>query len=67
MIAIAYTDLNGNGFTNEEPWIDEWNGDYPKRVLELVNLGYKDVIPFYMKDSLESYTWEYINRHKIKN
>lgn len=67
MIAIAYTDKNGNGFTDKEPWIDEYNGDYHKRVLELIQVGYKNVTPFYIDDDLESYTWEYVNKYKIMN
>lgn len=30
MIAIAYLDQNENGFTDSEPWIDEWNGNWKK-------------------------------------
>lgn len=65
LIAIAYVDQNGNGFTDKEPWVDEGNGSYQERVLELISMGYKNVIPFSVEDNLESYTWEYINKHKI--
>ena len=65
-IAIAYMDQNGNGFTNDkEPWIDECDDNYQKRVSELAQMGYKNVTPFYIKNELESYTWEYINKHKV--
>lgn len=67
MIAIAYLDQNENGFTDSEPWIDEWNGNWKKRVLELIQTGYKNVTPFHIDDDLESYTWKYINKHKIEH
>lgn len=67
MIAIAYLDQNENGFTDSEPWIDKWNGNWRKRVSELIQTGYKNVTPFHIDDDLESYTWEYISKHKITN
>ena len=67
MIAIAYLDQNENGFTDSEPWIDKWNGNWRKRVTELIQTGYKNVTPFHIDDDLESYTWEYISKHKITN
>ena len=65
MIGIAYLDQNGNGFTNKEPWVDEYDCNYEDRVHELIQAGYKNVTPFHIDDDLESYTLEYVNKHKI--
>lgn len=43
----------------------EWKLE--KRVLELIQTGYKNVTPFHIDDDLESYTWKYINKHKIEH
>ena len=48
--AIAYADKNGKGFSSTEPWIDDNYGDDLSECLtrakEMIEEGYKDVIPF---------------------
>ena len=38
-----------------------------KRSLTGIQTGYKNVTPFHIDDDLESYTWKYINKHKIEH
>lgn len=68
--AIAYADRNGNNFSKTEPWIMAEFGDdienCKKKAAELTEEGYKKVTPFqFGKKLLESYTWNYVTRHKI--
>lgn len=69
--AIAYADKNGNGFSNSEPWVMAQFGDdieeCKTKAMELVNEGYKKVIPFqFGKELLESYSWEYVRMNRIE-
>lgn len=68
--AIVYADKDGRSFSENEPWIlDEFGNDIKKckiRVTELIKMGYKKVIPFqFGQRLLESYSWNYVKRHKI--
>ena len=69
--AIAYADKNGKGFSDTEPWIDDnYGDDLPCCLLganELIEEGYKDVIPFqFGKRERESYSWKYVRQHRVE-
>ena len=70
--AIAYADKNGKGFSNTKPWIDDNYGNDLSgcllRAKELIEEGYKDVIPFQFEKRRkkdEEFDWEYVREHKI--
>ncbi len=68
--AIAYADKDGTSFSTSEPWIMATFGDNieecKNRATELIKEGYKKVTPFqFGKRLLESYSWNYVKRHKI--
>jgi hypothetical protein len=65
---VAYCNSNGVSFSNTEPYIKEGGTTLKECEMvlsELVNEGCCQLTPFEMKDDLESYTWEYVNKHKI--
>ncbi len=65
---VAYCSSNGNAFSKTEPYIEE-AGNTVKECAVVLNGLAKDgccqLIPFEIKDVLESYTWEYVNKHKV--
>lgn len=67
-ICIAYADKDGNGFSVNEPWIeDNFNtlDDCMQKATELRKEGYQHVILFCQgTEELESYSWEYVEQHK---
>lgn len=66
--AIAYCNSNGSTFSDTEPYIKEAGTtiDDIKTVLEtLVKDSCGQLMPFEVKDELESYTWAYVNKHKV--
>ena len=68
-VCIAYADKSGNGFSVSEPWIeDNFNTleDCEQKANDLKEEGYQHVILFYKgEEELESYSWEYVEQHKI--
>lgn len=65
---VVYCDSNGGSFSNTEPYIKEGGTTLKECEMvlnELVNEKCCQLIPFEMKDDLESYTWDYMNRHKL--
>lgn len=66
--AIAYCNPNGSTFSDTEPYIKEAGTTVKdiKNVLKiLVKHGCGQLLPFEVKDELESYTWDYVNKHKV--
>ena len=68
--AIAYTVENGNGFSNDEPWIEvgfERNlGLCKKRAAEMIEDGLQRVEIFqFGADLHETYSWNYVKEHRI--
>ena len=68
--AIAYTDNNGNGFSDTEPWIEagfEKDIDACRtRANEMRKDGLKNVTIFQFGNILEdTYTWKYVKEHEI--
>ena len=68
--AIAYADKDGTNFSSSEPWIMVEFGDNIEecktKATELIKEGYKKVIPFqFGKRLLESYSWDYVKKHKL--
>lgn len=67
--AIAYTDKNGNGFSESTPWImDDFGGDLEgclQKANEMRANGYQKVIPFQFGKEQEEYSWEYVNSHRV--
>lgn len=68
--AIAYANKDGAGFFDSEPWIMAEFGDNieecKNKAKGLIKEGYKKVITFqFGKRLLESYSWDYVKRHKI--
>ena len=66
--AIAYCNPNGSTFSDTEPYIKEAGTTVKdiKNVLKiLVKDGCGQLLPFEVKDELESYTWDYVNKHKV--
>lgn len=69
IFAIAYMDENGNGFTENEPWIDGEYSTIPEireRAVELFQDGMTNIIPFEVVDEIASYSWDYVKRHRVK-
>ena len=68
-VCFAYADKSGNGFSVSEPWIeDNFNTleDCEQKANDLKEEGYQHVILFYKgEEELESYSWEYVEQHKI--
>ena len=66
--AVAYCSSNGSTFSDTEPYI-EYAGTTVKDIEDtlqvLVKMGCGQLMPFEVKDELESYTWNYINKHKV--
>lgn len=68
--AIAYADENGNGFTDNEPWIEDGFGkdleSCKRRAAEMIRNGLKQVIVFQFGAQLcETYSWDYVKQHEI--
>ena len=65
---VAYCSSSGSAFSKTEPYIEEAGTTLREceAVLnDLVKEGCCQLIPFEIKDALESYTWEYVNKHKV--
>lgn len=65
--AVAYCDSNGSAFSDVEPYIEDAGTtveDVEDTLQILVEKGCGQLTPFEVKDELESYTWDYINKHK---
>lgn len=66
--AVAYCGNNGSTFSDTEPYIEDAGStikDIEKTLQVLVKKGCGQLIPFEVKDELENYTWDYVNKHKI--
>ena len=66
--AIAYCNPNGTTFSDTEPYIAEAGTsikDIKKTLRILAKQGCGQLMPFEVRDELERYTWDYINKHKI--
>lgn len=66
--AIAYCENNGLTFSDTEPYIEDagsTNQDIENILQILVKKGCGQLTPFEAKDELESYTWDYVNKHKV--
>lgn len=68
--AIAYADKNGNGFSNDEPWIEAGFekdlGLCKRRAIEMVKHGLKKVTVFKFGSQLcDTYSWNYIKEHVV--
>ena len=66
--AIAYCNPNGSTFSDTEPYIKEAGNTVKdiKTVLKvLIKDGCDQLLPFEVKDELESYTWDYVNKNKV--
>ena len=71
---VAYTDIEGNGFTEKEPWIHPTN---PLRKNRIINeykyvkdvVKAKHVVMFRVElDNIpENITWEFVGQNKINN
>ena len=66
--AIAYCNPNGSTFSDTEPYIKE-AGNTVKDIRTVLKVLIKDgcgqLLPFEVKDELESYTWDYVNKNKV--
>lgn len=66
--AVVYCDVNGCSFSDTEPWIEDAGNtikDIEQTLKRLVRDGCCQLLPFEVKDELESYTWDYVNKHKV--
>lgn len=66
--AVAYCAPNGSTFSDREPYIEEAGAtieDIKNTLRVLVKQGCGQLIPFEIKDELESYTWDYVNKHRV--
>lgn len=66
--AIAYCSSNGSTFSDTEPYIEEAGTSLKECEVVLKRLirdQCGQLMPFEMKDNLESYTWEYANKYKV--
>ena len=65
---IAYLNKEGRGYTDTEPYTyDCCCLEELKMVLKTVkNEGYKKLIPFTYNETLDRYTWEYVEHNKIE-
>lgn len=65
---IAYCSSNGSTFSDTEPYIEAAGTTLEECRLvlkQLIKEGCGQLMPFEMKEKLESYTWEYVNKHRI--
>jgi len=65
---IAYCGSNGRKFSDTEPYIEEAGTslkECQETLRRLVEDGCGQLIPFEVRDILESYTWDYVNRYKV--
>lgn len=69
--AIAYLDKNGNGYSQNEPWLlnDFDNKDECFiKAKEMIAKGYKDVTIFELDVKLpETISWEYVRKRKFNS
>lgn len=65
---IAYLNKKGYGYTETEPYTyDCCCLEELKMVLKTVkNEGYKKLVPFVYSETLDRYTWEYVEQNKIE-
>ena len=66
--AVAYCSPNGSTFSDTEPYIEEAGNTINEIEIVLKNLikdGCGQLLPFEIKDELESYTWDYVNKNKV--
>lgn len=66
--AVAYCDSNGAAFSDTEPYIEDAGTtveDIKDTLQILVEKRCEQLTPFEVKDELESYTWNYVNKHKV--
>lgn len=63
--AVAYCSSNGRSFSNTEPYIEEASTTTKEVLKHLIKNGCCHLIPFEVKDKMESYTWEYVNKNKV--
>lgn len=66
--AVAYCENNGATLSDTEPYIEDAGTtikDIEDTLHVLVKKGCGQLMPFEVKDELESYTWDYVNRHKV--
>ena len=67
--AIAYCNPKGTTFSDTEPYIAEAGTtikDIENTLTLLTKQGCGQLTPFEVSEELESYTWDYVERHKIK-
>ena len=65
--AVAYCESNGSTFSDTEPYIEDAGTtikDIEDTLQVLIKKGCGQLMPFEVKDDLESYTWDYVNKHK---
>lgn len=66
--AVAYCNPNGSTLSDREPYIEEAGAaikDIKNTLRVLVEQGCGQLMPFEKKDELESYTWDYVNKHRV--
>lgn len=66
--AVAYCENNGATFSDTEPYIEDAGTtikDIEDTLHVLAKKGCGQLMPFEIKDELESYTWDYVNKHKV--
>ena len=64
---IAYLDIDGEGFSDTEPFIVDCSSfQQCKEDMEwMMKNGYRKVIPFRYNGSMDYYTWDYVYKNKI--
>ena len=66
--AIDYCNPDGSTFSDTELYIEE-AGNTAKDIRTVLKVLIKDgcsqLLPFEVKDELESYTWDYVNKNKV--
>lgn len=67
--AVAYTEVNGRGFSDNEPYIntdfEDTRSECLKIASNMIDDGYNHVTPFIIKEQMESYDWKYVNKNKL--
>lgn len=66
--AVAYCESNGLTFSDTEPFVEDAGNtikDIKNTLRILVKSGCGQLTPFEVKDELESYSWDYVNKHKV--
>ena len=66
--AIAYLNMNGNGFSITEPYIHDNINSYEDGKLEVENMkdcGFRQVTLFEYDELPEFITWNFVTEHKV--